>query len=681
MKMKRWLQLCALSGVLMYSHFNSRPAAAEVYPPLQVNFEDRDPRGGWLTGELVIVDPVSRQKSVEYELFWGNNPHIQLGEYRALTKMKLVGKDSFRMEIKFQELRIPPGATYLIFYSREPEGPSRERLSLPLVDLGVPTKKARALRFRQTSREGTRIQGEIRIFSARGERDLTSYAIYWGSGSDRVLRSTGSIAVIPKLSWKGSLWRGLTAPWRNPSYRIQIDENLPPAATHLLVFTRNEEGQMSEGISYALKLEEGEVPRAELLLRLRPSEPGMITGDVEITRVGEESGLSHYLLCWGKDVDTRLGEDSVLAQFEVRNFRDGIARKELQIKTMGRMDQKMKLVPRKEESDPMRFRFPEKSRIPKGATHLLLLMQQKFWFEEGADSRIGRVIASVPITSESAQLGKSLFRRKIEKERQFYRNLVIRSEPLQEAEASDNASLVADQPEMEDKSTEFDGEELDAADWRVAEYQGLGLGLIFSGLNSLSLFYNLNTSRNGQWHLKFDHSGTAVQGWFKTLRLAGSEADMGSVAKSASGNSLEISRTLFSGGFRWFLGPGWTFGLTGGLYFGAGLGVGYATLKYSGKYTEASSKFTSVETFGATATYYNHSTTGRGSVFFIEMGWQGHRNYSLHLALLPSYYIGYEDGYDEMKIPVNPNQRSTVTERWKSTQNLNRLLLGVGIFF
>ena len=65
----------------------------------------------------------------------------------------------------------------------------------------------------------------------------------------------------------------------------------------------------------------------------------------------------------------------------------------------------------------------------------------------------------------------------------------------------------------------------------------------------------------------------------------------------------------------------------------------------------------------------------------MEMGWQGHRNYSLHLAILPSYYIGYEDGYDEMKIPVNPNQRSTVTERWESTQNLNRLLLGVGIYF
>ena len=74
----------------MYSSFNSRQAVAEDYPPLQVNFEDRDPRGGWLTGELVIVDPDPRQKSVEYELFWGNNPSIRLGEYRALTKMKKV---------------------------------------------------------------------------------------------------------------------------------------------------------------------------------------------------------------------------------------------------------------------------------------------------------------------------------------------------------------------------------------------------------------------------------------------------------------------------------------------------------------------------------------------------------------------------------------------------------------
>ena len=94
------------------------------------------------------------------------------------------------------------------------------------------------------------------------------------------------------------------------------------------------------------------------------------------------------------------------------------------------------------------FRFPKNSRIPTGATHLLLLMQQKFWFEEGADSRIGRVIASVPLTSDSAQLGKSLFRRKIEEKRQFYRNVVIRSEPLRNAEESDNATMDTVQAEM-----------------------------------------------------------------------------------------------------------------------------------------------------------------------------------------------------------------------------------------
>ena len=91
--------------------FTTRHITAEEYPPLKVNFEDRNPRGGWLTGEMGIVDQDPRQRAIEYELYWGNNPHIRLGDYRALTKMKRVGEESFQVEIRFQELRIPPGAT------------------------------------------------------------------------------------------------------------------------------------------------------------------------------------------------------------------------------------------------------------------------------------------------------------------------------------------------------------------------------------------------------------------------------------------------------------------------------------------------------------------------------------------------------------------------------------------
>ena len=48
------------------------------------------------------------------------------------------------------------------------------------------------------------------------------------------------------------------------------------------------------------------------------------------------------------------------------------------------------------------------------------------------------------------------------------------------------------------------------ADWRDAQYRGIGLGISFSGLNSMVLSYDYNSVRT-QWHLQFDL--TAL--WFK----------------------------------------------------------------------------------------------------------------------------------------------------------------------
>jgi hypothetical protein len=53
----------------------------------------------------------------------------------------------------------------------------------------------------------------------------------------------------------------------------------------------------------------------------------------------------------------------------------------------------------------------------------------------------------------------------------------------------------------------------------------------------------------------------------------------------------------------------------------------------------------------------------------------------VHLALQPTFYVGYKDGYDETKIMPELNHQSTVSERWEKTRNLNRLTLGVGLFF
>ena len=124
-----------------------------------------------------------------------------------------------------------------------------------------------------------------------------------------MIRSEGSPVVIPKPGFFRSLWRGINQPWTEPGYFVEIDKRLPPDATHLMVFTRNEEGQMSEGVAFKLETGEEEVlPRVSMKWEPTESEEGFIAGTVEMERLEDESGFTHYLLAWGKDSETRMDQ-------------------------------------------------------------------------------------------------------------------------------------------------------------------------------------------------------------------------------------------------------------------------------------------------------------------------------------------------------------------------------------
>ncbi len=621
----------------------------------KVNFEDKDQRGGWLSGAILIKD--DSEKSASYEIYWGNNPGTILGNYRYLIQIPSKLDTPLNFKLELNELKIPPGATHLIFYSVYENNQKVLKSSYPIIDFGVPTSKAQNLSFQQSKREAGRIQGEVRIVPAFNERDIDAYAVYWGSAEDTVIRRVGSIAVVPKPGFFGSLWRGVNKPWTEPGYFLDINERLPPDATHLIAFTRNEEGQMSEGVSFQLEPEEDiPIPETTLKLNSKISEKGFIAGELVLERLKDESGFTHYLLAWGGDSESRLDHVPNLVQYEVRGIQDGVAEKLLKVETLGPMEQKLSILPKQGDQQSLSYIFPEQYRIPFGATHILLLTQQKFWFEEDAERKIGKVIASVPLDPKNDPMKVAI--------------------PTDEAEDTKDADL-AIPPESKDQALK----EPAGSDWRKSEYRGIGIGVSFSGLNSLVLGYDYNSGPDTQWHLQFDLTGPIVQNWFRTWRMTGFGSDMGNLADSASGSSLEISRSLVSLGYRWFVDPDWVWGLSEGLFYGAGVGYGTASLKYYGKYTIASSSISGGESFSATQTHYYHNASAQGMTLSLEAGWQGHENYIVHLALQPTFYVGYKDGYDETKIMPTLNHQSIVSERWKQTRNLNRITMGVGVFF
>ena len=203
-----------------------------------------------------------------------------------------------------------------------------------------------------------------------------------------------------------------------------------------------------------------------------------------------------------------------------------------------------------------------------------------------------------------------------------------------------------------------------------------------SGLNGIATFYDYNLDENQQLHYSIELTGPQVGSTFKSLRLTEESTDMQSIESSLSGNSLEINRTLLSATYRWFVDGSLIWGITEGFYYGAGGGLGYTTLEYKGRDANVTTGVSGdIETFNSTATVYSHSTKGIGLFAVLDAGWQGLENYYFQVSLQPSFYFYYKDGFEETSIPVDPNQRSTVKDRWSKAKDLSRLLLGFGVFF
>ncbi len=648
-----------------------------------LEFSDNDSRGGWLSGDLIITVPDKviqakiSGKISKFVLYWGNNPHQRLGMFRPIVVLPSAEPGS-RMRIQFKATRVPPGATHFLLYARLENGEETEKFNLSLIDKGVPQSKPQNIFFKQTGKEGNRVQGEISITRAWDERDVSHYAVYWGEGPDTVLRSQPSVIVIEKKSWFGSLAAQLKAPWMLNILTEEIDVLLPPVATHLIVFSRNAEGQMNEGTSVELEGTETKDKNIsqKMLLHKKSAPSGMIAGSVTLVRGKDGTDLEHYSFFWGKDKKTRLEDLPPLTQFEVKKIKDGLTVKEIQVSTLTVMDQKLQVSSANGANRELKFEFPKNTFIPEGATYILAFIQQKFWFQDDAERRLKGPIAAVSIQDPDGIRNKEKKKSKIKEGLKNFSITQFKKKSVLSQEKKENLEDV------------FQGEKTKGTkirkgpDWRISENRGLGLGLSFSGLNGIVTFYDYNLDDNQQLHYSLELTGQQVGSSFKALRLTEESTDMQSIAKSGSGNSLEIDRILVSATYRWFVDESLVWGISEGLFYGAGGGFGYATLKYRGKDTSTVASISGdTETFDSTATDYYHSANALGLFAILDAGWQGLENYYFQIALQPSIYFYYNDNFEESSIPVNPNQRSTVVDLWSRAKNLTRLLLGFGVFF
>ena len=222
------------------------------------NFTDNDTRGGWLSGDMIFSIPNDSKlkekdlSTIKFVLHWGNNPHQRLGMFLPIVSFPIKNIEE-KIKIQFKTTRVPPGASHLLLFTLNEKGYEEEIHSLPIKDKGVPESKPQSIIFEQTAKKGNSVKGIIFLTRAWDERNLSHYAVYWGTGKNTILRSKPPVTVIEKRSWFGSLISQIQSPWRNTVLEEEINVLLPNEATHLIAFSRNYEGQMNEGISFELE--------------------------------------------------------------------------------------------------------------------------------------------------------------------------------------------------------------------------------------------------------------------------------------------------------------------------------------------------------------------------------------------------------------------------------------------
>ncbi|HPJ39701.1 MAG TPA: hypothetical protein PLT75_14760, partial [Spirochaetota bacterium] len=89
-----------------------------------------------------------------------------------------------------------------------------------------------SLVFRDIDRNEDRISGSLVIAAAPDETGLTSYSLYWGINDHERLSGTAPIAVF-------------NAEGKNHTHTFPADTPVPAGATHFLVFTEGEEGEIT----------------------------------------------------------------------------------------------------------------------------------------------------------------------------------------------------------------------------------------------------------------------------------------------------------------------------------------------------------------------------------------------------------------------------------------------------
>ena len=248
------------------------------------SFTDTNPTGGKLTGSISITKAQDEKAITQYVIYWGK---INTKLTTNASPIARVGKGSDPLSARLDNVDIPAGANALLVFTSNDDGEMATGISIPIRDLGLPESTASKVSFSDTNAEVGKLTGQISITKAADESKITDYVIYWGKNP--YSKSESNLNMINSLP-KG------TSPL---SYSLN-NETIPTDATHILVFTKNAQGEM--GIGYPLLIIDKGLPvHAALGGTFTDNNllPGKLSGKIQFKNAVDESKITDYAIYWG----------------------------------------------------------------------------------------------------------------------------------------------------------------------------------------------------------------------------------------------------------------------------------------------------------------------------------------------------------------------------------------------
>jgi len=203
---------------------------------------------------------------------------------------------------------------------------------------GRPTEKA-TLTFKDADMDEGELGGEVRISKARNEFDIDTYEVYFGKDDKTKLNGAdGAGMAVGSAAPTGS----------DCEVGIRMNTPVPEAATHLLVFSKNEFGEFATPGQAIIK--DAVLPKGKptsLKFEDEDGDKGEVSGTVHIGRAEDQHQLEEYTLHWGKSERRKINSGSWV--------RD---------------------VMKQADKDPTTY-IATSTKIPDGATHMLVFSKNE----------------------------------------------------------------------------------------------------------------------------------------------------------------------------------------------------------------------------------------------------------------------------------------------------------------